>query len=107
ELGVQDAREAIASLRSALDVRHGDSEAVRALERLYEAEKMWPELLEAMRLRAATVDDAVERIALRKRIAELQGRELQDPSAALEIYRQVLEEAPEDEGAIDAVRKIG
>jgi len=107
ETGVKDAREAIASLRAALDVRNSDTDAVKALERLYEAEKMWPELLEAMRLRAATIDDAKERIALRKRIAELQAREQSDPSAALEIYRQVLEEAPDDEGAIEAVRKIG
>ena len=107
EKGLSDAREAIASLQTALSVRANDVAAARSLERLYEAEKMWSELLEAMRLRAANVADAAERIALRKRIAELQARELQDPAAALEIYRQVLDEAPTDEGAIAAVRALG
>src|SRR5262249_9491459 len=107
ERGLQDAREAIASLQAALGVRANDVDAARSLERLYESEKMWAELLEAMRLRAANVADVVERITIRKRIAELQARELSDPGAALEIYRQVLDEAPNDEGAIVAVRKLG
>lgn len=107
EHGLADAREAITSLQAALAVRAGDLDAVKALERLYEAERMWPELMEAMRLRAATVDDAAERIELRKRIAELQAKELEDAAGALEIYRQVLEDAPSDEGAIAAVRAIG
>ncbi|MGZ5966930.1 MAG: tetratricopeptide repeat protein, partial [Polyangiales bacterium] len=107
ETGTKDPQEAISSLQAALSVRPGDREAVRALERLYESEKMWPELMEAMRLRAATVEDSAERIDLRKRIATLQARELQDPTGALEIYRQVLDEAHSDEGAIAAVRAIG
>jgi tetratricopeptide (TPR) repeat protein len=107
EKGLVDPREAIGSLRAALDVRPNDPDAARALERLYESEKMWLELLDAMRLRAATTSDAAERISVRKRIGELQARELDDASAALEIYRQVLDEAPADEGAITAVRQIG
>jgi tetratricopeptide (TPR) repeat protein len=107
EKGLGDAREAIASLQAALGVKANDLDAARSLERLYEAEKMWPELLEAMRLRAANVEEASERIALRKRIAELQARELEDPLSALEIYRQVLDEAPTDEGTIKAVRTLG
>ncbi|MBL8718308.1 MAG: tetratricopeptide repeat protein [Myxococcales bacterium] len=107
EHGLADAREAIASLQAALAVRAGDLDAVKALERLYEAERMWPELMEAMRLRAATVSEASERIELRKRIAELQAKELDDPAGALEIYRQVLDDAATDEGAIKAVRAIG
>lgn len=107
EKGLVDPREAIGSLRAALDVRPNDPEASRALERLYESEKMWLELLDAMRLRAATTSDAAERIGVRKRIGELQARELDDAAAALEIYRQVLDEAPGDEGAVAAVRAIG
>jgi tetratricopeptide (TPR) repeat protein len=107
ETGKKDAREAIDSLQAALSVRPGDLEASRGLERLYEQEKMWPELMEAMRLRAAVVEDAKERIELRKRIAGLQARELEDPAGALEIYRQVLDEAQADEGAITAVRALG
>jgi len=107
ETGMKDAREAIASLQAALGVRAGDLEASRALERLYEQEKMWPELMEAMRLRAAVVEDNNERNELRKRIASLQARELEDPAGALELYRQVLDDAPKDEGAIAAVRQLG
>ncbi len=107
ETGTKDSREAIASLQAALSVRAGDPDAAKALERLYEQEKMWPELMEAMRLRAAVVEDPKERIALRKRIADLQARELEDPAGALEIYRQVLDESPGDEGAIASVRALG
>jgi golgin subfamily B member 1 len=107
ETGLKDSREAISSLQAALSVRAGDADAAKALERLYEQEKMWPELMEAMRLRAAVVEDSAERISLRKRIAALQASELEDPNGALEIYRQVLEEAPTDEGAIASVRALG
>lgn len=107
ETGIKDSREAITSLQAALGVRAGDPDAAKALERLYEQEKMWPELMEAMRLRAAVVDDSKERISLRKRIAALQARELEDPPGALEIYRQVLNESPNDEGAIASVRELG
>jgi tetratricopeptide (TPR) repeat protein len=107
EVGIKDAREAIASLQAALSVRPNDLEAARGLERLYEAEQMWPELLEAMRLRAATANDRDERTTLRRKIAELSARELSDPMGALEIYRQVLEEAPTDELSIAAVTALG
>ncbi|MEZ0229449.1 MAG: tetratricopeptide repeat protein [Planctomycetota bacterium] len=107
ETGTKDPREAIASLQAALSVRAGDPDAAKALERLYEQEKLWPELMEAMRLRAAVVEDPKERIALRKRIAGLQAGELEDPAGALEIYRQVLDESSADEGAIGSVRALG
>lgn len=107
ETGTKDPREAIASLQAALSVRAGDPDAAKALERLYEQEKLWPELMEAMRLRAAVVEDPRERILLRKRIAGLQAGELEDPAGALEIYRQVLDESSADEGAIASVRALG
>jgi tetratricopeptide (TPR) repeat protein len=51
ELG--DVREAIAELSAALDENPADVAALEALERLFRAEKMWPDLLEILNRRAA------------------------------------------------------
>jgi tetratricopeptide (TPR) repeat protein len=101
-----DRREAIDVLAQALAVRPGDSEVLKRLDVLYSRERLWPELLENLKLRAATAADENARGALKKRIAALYAVELQDPQAALDAYREVLD-AGFDEEAAAAIRSIG
>ncbi len=106
EFGLNDRREAIALLGEALGVRPGDAEVMRRLEELYAAEKMWPELLDNLRLSAAQATDEDVRRTLKKRIGALLAGELEDPQQALEAYREVLERGFDDEAA-KAVRDLG
>ncbi|HEY8038469.1 MAG TPA: tetratricopeptide repeat protein [Polyangiaceae bacterium] len=106
ENDLSDRREAIASLVQALTVRPGDGEVLRRLDGLYTLERLWPELLDNLKLQASSAADEAARRALRKRIAALYAVELQDPQAALEAYRGVLESGFDDEAAA-AIRSIG
>jgi tetratricopeptide (TPR) repeat protein len=106
ENDLADRREAIESLVQALVVRPGEGEVLRRLDGLYTQERLWPELLENLKLQAATATDEAQRRALKKRIAALYAVELQDPQAALEAYRDVLETGFDAEAAA-AIRTIG
>jgi tetratricopeptide (TPR) repeat protein len=106
ENDLSDRREAIESLVQALAVRPGDGDVLRRLDGLYTQERLWPELLENLKLQASAAPDDGARRALKKRIAALYAVELQDPQAALETYRDVLESGFDAEAAA-AIRSIG
>jgi tetratricopeptide (TPR) repeat protein len=105
ETSLNDRREAIAVLSEALGHRPGDPAVTARLSKLYETEKMWPELLENLRLQAAS-STGDEKRALKKRIGGLLAGELEDARGALDAYREVLEEAF-DADAAKAARELG
>ncbi len=106
EFGLDDGREAIALLNEALSARPGDPEVTRRLDGLYTRERMWPELLENLRLQAATAPDDASRRTIKKRIGAILAKELEDPRQALDAYREVLDGGADGE-AIDAIRQLG
>ena len=106
EVGLQDRREAVILLGQALAARPNDPDVMKRLSDLYEAEKMWPELLENLRAEAALRTEPAEKIAATKRIGKLLATELDDHAKALEAFREVLA-AGYDEEAASAVRRIG
>ena len=106
ENDLSDRREAIESLVQALAVRPGDGDVLRRLDALYTQERLWPELLDNLKLQASAATDEGLRRELKKRIAALYAVELQDPQAALDAYREVLESGFDAEAAA-AIRGIG
>jgi tetratricopeptide (TPR) repeat protein len=106
ERELSDRREAIDCLSGALGVRPGNEEVLRALDRLYTEERLWPELLDNLKLQASVASDDTAKRDLKKRIAALHMGELQEPQAALEAYRDVLS-VGFDADAAAAIRKIG
>ena len=108
ETGLGNRREAIQSLGEALVVKPGDPEVMHRLDALYSAEKMWPELLENLRLQASASTDAPAQRTLKKRIGALLAGELEDPRQALDAYRDVLHgDAGFDDEAARAIRALG
>lgn len=100
-------REAIEALREVLAIRPNDKSALQWLDRLFRQEELWPDLLENLRLQAAIAETPQERTDLRRAMGDLHRLRLDDPLEALECYRMVLDEAPGDDAAIQAVRQIG
>jgi tetratricopeptide (TPR) repeat protein len=98
---------AIDLLTSALALRTNDATVLARLERLYEAEALWGDLLDNLRTQAELSSDPVARAALRAKMAKILARETGGFDDALACYRQVLEDAPNDEGAIQAIFDIG
>ncbi len=74
------------------------------LDALYTAERLWPELLENLRLQASAAPDDAARRVLKRRIGDLLSGDLEDARQALEAYREVLDAGP-DEPVIVAIRE--
>jgi tetratricopeptide (TPR) repeat protein len=104
---IRDNQAAIDVLRQALDVRAADEAVLSKLEALFRAEEMWPDLLETLRLEASVAKSTEDRVKLRREIGKLLAKEIAEPAEALDAFRMVLDEAPEDGESIDAVREIG
>ncbi|HVU03518.1 MAG TPA: tetratricopeptide repeat protein [Polyangiaceae bacterium] len=107
EKKLENRSSAIDALNQALAVRPADPAVLTALDRLYRAEQMWPELLENLKLQAASADTADRRGELRGQIAEILSTKMSSFEDALEAYGLVLSEVPGDAAAIAAVRKLG
>ena len=110
ESELSDAFEAIAVYKAVLDAQSTDGEALVALERLYEAEGMWPDLLETVDRRAklaATTDRGGDaHNTLRFRAAKVLEDKQGEAEAAIDRYRQILDDAPGHEpsrAALDAL----
>jgi tetratricopeptide (TPR) repeat protein len=106
EVGLKDRREAVVLLGRALATKPGDAEVMQRLSSLYEAEKMWPELLDNLRAQVAAATDPTEKAVLTRRIGKLLAGELEDHAKALEAFREVLGNGYDEEAAT-AVREIG
>ena len=106
ENDLADRREAIEVLTQALVVRPGDNAVLKRLDVLYTHERLWPDLLENLKLQAGAATEEPARRTLKKRIAALYAVELQDAHAALETYREVIATGFDAEAAT-AVRNLG
>jgi tetratricopeptide (TPR) repeat protein len=106
ESDLSDRREAMECLVQALAVRENDGDVLRRLDALYTHERLWPELLDNLKVQASSAADESARRALHKRIAALYAVELQDAQSALETYRGVLD-GGYDEESVAAIRSIG
>jgi tetratricopeptide (TPR) repeat protein len=106
ETDLGDRRDAIECLVQALAVRPDDGGVLRQLDGLYTQQRMWPELLDNLRLQVAGASDPAVAAGLKKRIAALYAVELHDPQAALEAYREVLASGFDAEAAT-AIEAIG
>jgi tetratricopeptide (TPR) repeat protein len=106
ETDLSDRREAIECLVQALVVREKDGDVLRRLDGLYTHERLWPELLDNLKVQAEVAADEPARRALKKRIAALYAVQLQDAQSALEAYREVLS-VGFDEESVAAIRGIG
>ncbi len=107
ERELADPYEAITQLQAVLEEGDGrDDEALAGLERIHQATRMWPELLEVLDRRAALAAAPSARIGFLLRAADLADRELADGEQAIDRLGQALALAPADPGAHAAVRLL-
>ncbi len=95
-------KDAITALREALAARPADREVLGELDRLLRAEEQWPELLDNLRLQAASAETREDRVRLRKTMGDLYREKLDESAEALECYRQVLEDDPNENDTVAA-----
>lgn len=103
---LNDQYEAIAQMISVIDEDPDDAAGLGELDRLYERDKMWPELLEILDRRVALEGDAAQRAELAFRAAKLVEVELLEYDAAIDRLAAVIEQEPSHGGARAALDSL-
>ncbi len=105
-----DAAQAITAYRRLLDADPTNPVSVRrattSLARLYEDAKNWPELRAVTRRLSEWAEDVGERRTLLARVATLEEQRLDDRTAAIATWRDVLGDLPGDVGALNALERL-
>ncbi len=99
-------KDAIDAYCQALDADPVSAITMDALERLYEDAKNWNELVEIRRRRTTVTPFADQRIEILKSIAQLLENKLDDRIEAIQVWRGILDESPEDMQAILALDSL-
>lgn len=103
ETQLHDSEKAIEAYQRVLEIDPDDLSALSRLDSLYEQGAQWRDLLQVLERQSELVTEAEQRIELRFRIGELWRRHLEDPSRAIEIYRDILVDAPRHRPTLDAL----
>ncbi|MEM7155053.1 MAG: hypothetical protein AAF799_19550 [Myxococcota bacterium] len=103
---LEDAHRAIAAFQSVLDLKVGREDTAYALSSLVELNQgleRWPDVEEGLRRLTALADNDGHRVELLSRTAQVVGGPLGRGHDALELLKRVLDLAPRDEAAREAV----
>ncbi len=103
EEALEDDEQAIETYRQVLDLDERDGEALVRLDALYGRTMQWHELLETLEKQLALSDEPSVSLGLRHRMGALWEQHLGDPARAIEIYREVLAQAPDFVLTLDAL----
>lgn len=101
-----DSQAALAAFRRVLEDAKDHPEANAAVEALLAAGEQWTELVAHLGSWADAIEDVAQRSAVRMRRAMIQESALQESAAAAFTVEQVHAEAPETEGAVEALIRL-
>ena len=97
--------QAIKPLEEILELAPTDEQAMGRLREIHEKRRNWRELIKLSRREAEHATGPRKRELVRE-VAELATKKLGDPGEGIQIWNQVLEEAPNDEEALDALVEL-
>ncbi|MGD8606665.1 MAG: tetratricopeptide repeat protein [Myxococcales bacterium] len=100
---LEDSDKAIDAYQRVLEIDPDDRAALGHLDALYAETGQWRDLLQVLERESELADEGDSRIELRFRIGELWRRHLEDPIRAIEIYRDILTEAPDHVPTLEAL----
>jgi len=103
---LQNPDEAIATYREILGQDATNLTALRALDRLFEAQGHGQDLADNLSRQLALVEDRFQQVQLLCRLAQLRETKLAETAAAVDTYRQVLDLTPENEVALAALERL-
>ncbi|MCB9599498.1 MAG: tetratricopeptide repeat protein [Sandaracinus sp.] len=106
EQELKDNAKAIDSYQRILEIDPDDLTALGRLDQLYQATEAWRELLSVLEREADLASDPSEVLSYRYRIADLHHHRLEDPERAVDIYRDILDVAPDHGPTINALESM-
>lgn len=101
-----EASEVMRLFSAILEVDPTDQEALVALERHHEKLGDWEPLVDVLRARIAVVPPGEDSVALLLRIAQICEEGLRDDDRAIEHYQRILNIAPSNKQALEALGRI-
>lgn len=105
ETELDDVDRAIDAHRRVIDLDDANAESIEALDRLYTRSEQWPELLAIYR-RKLELGGEDQAEAQRFKIANLLEEMLNDAPEAIVVYNAILEEAPSNPRALEALDRL-
>ena len=103
---LSNAEEAIAAWNEVLSESPEDLQALRALDRLYVGRQEYRELADNLQRQLKLTQNPREAVVLLGRLGRLREQNLDEPGAAVDTYRLVLELEPEHAETIEALNRI-
>ena len=103
ETQLDDAEKAVDVYQLVLEIDPDDLPALGHLDGLFEATSQWRDLLQVLERQSELVTEEEPRVELRFRIGELWRRHLEDPTQAIEIYRDILAEGSGHQKTLEAL----
>ncbi len=104
---IKDANKAITAYQEILgEYGHGEGDAFRALDALYESESRWEDFAGVLERRIELSDSPEEMAAHKFRLGRAKEQHLADPVESIELYREVLTILPEHDGAREALEGL-
>jgi tetratricopeptide (TPR) repeat protein len=103
---LNDPVNAIAAYNKVLELDPSDLTAIGRLDHLYQSQGNWNELLGVLERESELAGDPAEVVEFRYRIAQLHETHLGNTARSVEIYREILEAAPEHDPSLVALTAI-
>ena len=103
EQDLEDAQRATDTYGRVLEIDPDDGGALGRLEALYRAGSHWHELMGILERKAELAQSPEEEVSLRFQIADLWRERLDEPTHAIDIYRDILTQAPHHQPTLDAL----
>lgn len=103
---LSNVEEALLQYRAVYEENPDNTQALTALEGLYQKTEGWSELLEVYRKKLSLVADPEERKATQYGIAKVQREQMGDIAASVETYEDILGEFSGDAPALEALDEL-
>jgi tetratricopeptide (TPR) repeat protein len=101
-----EANEAVTLYKQILEIDPTSENALRALDGLFEAQERWGDLADNLERQLAMAGDPDTHIAIMLRLASVREHRMGATDAAIETYREVLDQDPQNEAALSALERL-
>lgn len=103
---LDEPEEAIGLYKEVLDTDPTSRRALAALDGLFAGQERWGDLADNLERQLAMAEDPGDHVALMLRLAELRETRMGATGAAIEIYRDVLDQDPSEPNALGALERL-
>lgn len=93
-------------LEAVIAVQEDNREALSMLKDIYTKKRAWKSLFSVLRKESELASDPDARLEMKIELAKLAGERLNKHAEAIELWREVIDVAPDTEGALDALERL-